>query len=351
MAHVEKFARPQVGAMKRHYFRENENYENANIDPSRTHLNFNCAPVKDTLEAIRAAQTAHEGITGKSLRKDAIVMADWVLTAPQDLKTQDLSDFFYASYDFFKERYGSENVLSAWVHMDETTPHMHFSFMPVRDGKFNAKAIINRSDLKTLHGDLTREIEGQLGYKVSILLDDDKSLEKSLSRLPREEYVPVAQHIVQMRREEKELTERLELLRQGESELTTGNSDLRERSDGLTADRIELEGDCSKIDNAIAELRAGNERLRSGISETKHSIREGNERFGAVRAATKRAGDRIGELRSRIQDVGHRLAQIKELVKRMFPTKARMIEAQGYSDSRNVGIPKKNLNKDKGRER
>ena len=43
--------------------------------------------------------------------------------------------FFRLTYDFLSERYGKENVISSYVHMDETTPHTHFLFIPVVDDK------------------------------------------------------------------------------------------------------------------------------------------------------------------------------------------------------------------------
>lgn len=51
--------------------------------------------------------------------------------------------------------YGEQNVLSAYIHKDETTPHMHFSFIPVtvdKDGKEKlcAKEVVDRKELKTI---------------------------------------------------------------------------------------------------------------------------------------------------------------------------------------------------------
>ena len=57
-----------------------------------------------------------------------------VVTAPKDLPEQEHKAFFQASYDFLQQRYGRENVVSAYVHMDEVTPHMHFAFVPVKHG-------------------------------------------------------------------------------------------------------------------------------------------------------------------------------------------------------------------------
>jgi len=56
--------------------------------------------------------------------------------------------FFQDSYEYLKNRYGEDNVISATVHLDETTPHMHFNFVPVtKDGRLSAKSILTRQNL------------------------------------------------------------------------------------------------------------------------------------------------------------------------------------------------------------
>lgn len=50
--------------------------------------------------------------------------------------------FFRQSLDFIANRYGKENILSAVIHMDEKTPHMHVDLTPIRDGRLTAKAIL-----------------------------------------------------------------------------------------------------------------------------------------------------------------------------------------------------------------
>ena len=48
---------------------------------------------------------------------------------------EQIKQFFELSYKFLSERYGEKNVISAYVHKDETTPHMHFLFIPIVDDK------------------------------------------------------------------------------------------------------------------------------------------------------------------------------------------------------------------------
>ena len=76
-------------------------------------------------------------------------MVDWVVTLPQSFDG-DEQDFFQETYKFLNDRYGKENVISAYVHMDETTPHMHYAFVPVVEDKkkggykLSAKEAVNR---------------------------------------------------------------------------------------------------------------------------------------------------------------------------------------------------------------
>lgn len=56
--------------------------------------------------------------------------------------------FFFDSYDFLAKRYGTENIISVTVHLDERTPYMHFNFVLVTiDGLLSAKDILTRKSL------------------------------------------------------------------------------------------------------------------------------------------------------------------------------------------------------------
>src|SRR5699024_12409019 len=64
--------------------------------------------------------------------------------------------------------YGEENVLAGVVHNDETTPHMHFAFMPVtKDAKRErekvaAKEVLNRNELKSFHQELDNHLKERI---------------------------------------------------------------------------------------------------------------------------------------------------------------------------------------------
>lgn len=184
MAHLEKFTKAACGHLFKHYERAKEfdpdtgqfeyvKFDNQQIDLSRTHLNYNLA-VNQTL---RQGEFIRKRCSEVKLqnRKNVNVMCSWVVTAPKDLPDEELQAFFKACYDFMAKRYGEENVISAYVHMDETTPHIHFAFIPVTPDKkkggykVSAKEVIDKRELLVFHNALSKHLEEALGHSVSVL--------------------------------------------------------------------------------------------------------------------------------------------------------------------------------------
>ena len=183
MAHKEKFNRGQIGHMLAHYDRSKELPEH--VDPERKALNYNLAVADQPigqLEKIhqRLAQVPHRE------RKDLIVMIDWIVTAPKELPPERHREFFEATYAFLRDRYGAANVVSAWVHNDEVTPHIHFAFVPVtKDNRVCAKDVITRGELKLFHEELQQHVELALGCEVKILNEATKEGNKAIAEMKR----------------------------------------------------------------------------------------------------------------------------------------------------------------------
>lgn len=191
--------------MLAHYERRPEierGYERDNIDASRTHLNYNLAPGRGGGQvAFIDSRIASLGLK-RAPRKDAVRMCDCVLTMPKTLDPSRSREFL--GYSFLRGRYGAGNVVSAYVHMDEAQPHMHFAWVPVtKDGRLSAKDVVTRADLRTLHGDMQKSLEDSMGCKVDVLLDPEQRGDKQLSRLSQDEYVAAKRRLESLRREEE----------------------------------------------------------------------------------------------------------------------------------------------------
>ena len=100
--------------------------------------------------------------------------------------------FFRQSLDFIANRYGKENILSAVIHMDEKTPHMHVDLTPIRDGRLTAKAIFTRAELGNLQTDFARDVGQQYGLK------------RGESREEKQRHLSTAEYKLKARRDELE---------------------------------------------------------------------------------------------------------------------------------------------------
>lgn len=196
LARVQKYTKGATGKLCQHYERrtnelgEYVKFGNQDIDLSRTHLNYNLAPERETSQV---GYIEHRLSEVKCLkRKDVNVMCTWAVTLPKEVPIEDSRQFFEATYDFLTERYGGfqhENVISAYVHMDESRPHMHFAFVPTvydwekgRD-RLCAKEVISLNDLKTFHTDLERFLQDDRGIVCEVLNEATKEGNKSIREL------------------------------------------------------------------------------------------------------------------------------------------------------------------------
>lgn len=191
--HYDKFKQSALGAMFRHYERaKNSNDEciassrHTHIDETRTHLNYNLGPARKISQyeflQERLKNVYVRGRDG-ALKNEIVKMCDWIITLPCDVKNGDEKKFFECVYQFFEEKYKRENVISAYVHNDEKTPHLHFSFIPVvedkkRGEKLSAKACVKRSDLQKMHADVETFVSSKMGYNIqmfNVSANDDPS--------------------------------------------------------------------------------------------------------------------------------------------------------------------------------
>ena len=201
MAHIAKYKATSVGHMLAHYRRDASSLERDNIDPKRVENDMvvghytnkdgrlvvgrvlpregepNWGTVERRIERVNEAQKA----AGKrATRKDAVVMADVVVTLPDNVRKGDEDRFFRLTYWYLSKKFGIDNMMGGYVHKDEVlkdgTPardHMHVPFTPILDGRFNYKKMCPRSFYQSMHKELGDYLEGRMGYRPAIELDEE----------------------------------------------------------------------------------------------------------------------------------------------------------------------------------
>ena len=227
MANVQKYTRRNItnGSLFMEYGREKDEhgeirqFGNRQLDPDRSHLNYNLAPEHENGRMAFLEQRLSEV---KCLnREDVNIMCTWAVTVPisfafgtkmvqyesgkKEVAAFEDNDpavkrFFEETYEFLCDKYGEKNVVSCFVHMDETTPHMHFSFVPVvtdkKKGheKVSAKEALgwNEKGLHKFHGELEAHMIKVFGMEVGILNDATKDGNKTTKELKRDTEIALA---------------------------------------------------------------------------------------------------------------------------------------------------------------
>ncbi|WP_273710331.1 MobV family relaxase [Leuconostoc mesenteroides] len=170
MAHLKKNTRGAVPGLAVHFERKTDHHTNKEIDVSKTYLNQELmADGSDMLSRFNAR--LNDVYCMK--REDVKALATWIVTLPEELAEapyEQQSAFFEATTNFLNDRYGQENAVAAVVHYDETTPHLHYAFVPVvfddkkSRYKVSAKEVLTRQDLQTFHEDLDQDLKKVLPF-------------------------------------------------------------------------------------------------------------------------------------------------------------------------------------------
>ena len=132
-----KYKGPEISRIEAHNERTKEKYaSNPDIDPTRTHLNFHLIKPERKYRAESEKQIAEAGCRTRS---DSVRVVEALITATPEFfkgkKRAEIKEFFNEALEFIKQNQAPETIISAVVHLDEKSPHMHLCFVPLTDDK------------------------------------------------------------------------------------------------------------------------------------------------------------------------------------------------------------------------
>lgn len=162
-----------INYIGREEYRQDYNHKNGDIDGDRTHLNITIGNKEKTLYRAWKKRLDKLGIKIPT-RKNQNVMEQLMITASpdffkslgwdveaakgwsrEDIPTQ-IKQYFNDTLGFVKEYIGRDNIISATIHFDETSPHMHVDYIPVISGKQKRKDVY----VKDADGKCVRDEKG-----------------------------------------------------------------------------------------------------------------------------------------------------------------------------------------------
>lgn len=310
---VQKVKAPAVGSMQYHNDRVPGQHSNEDIDQEKSNLNKEYiehgsyrAEVNERIERFRESS--------RKIRKDAVVLAEGVATASPEFfdgkSREEVMAYFDDVFEFCKSEFGEQNLVHFTVHMDETTPHAHFGFTPIKDGTLSWKNYFDGRD--ALRGFQNRYWE-RVGKQWGLERGETGSgrTHKTTQEMKRE-----------AQREIKELDKRKECLRQEVEEMEAATPSLSEgvrtlwkaRSDGSREEELGsaiegLRGRISDLSSQIADCNGRAEGIERGLPALRTRYRELAERFNDTRSRVEQALGRLREVPNTLSELAQDIAR------------------------------------------
>ena len=131
-----KYKRENLKGIYRHNERKNKNYSNDNIDKERSYLNYSIKSPKYRYDKEFDRLKEKYNLKGQ-IKTVSNIACEYIITSDkqffEEIGEEETKRYFETAYKFVSEykNLGEQYIMSAKVHMDEETPHMHLIFLPV----------------------------------------------------------------------------------------------------------------------------------------------------------------------------------------------------------------------------
>ena len=263
-----KYKGPEISGIEAHNERTKEKYaSNPDVDTGRSHLNFHLVKPKGRY---RAEAESHIAEAGCRTRSDSVRLVETLITASPEFfkgkQRKEIQDFFQEALDFIKSKQDPETIVSAVVHMDEKTPHMHLSFVPLTpDGRLSAKEILGNKKK------LTQWQDAFWGHMVKHFPDLERGM--SASRTGRDHIPPrVFKEMTRLNRQR----EKLEKMLAGVNAFNAKSraSDISRFLDQYIPDVERMSTQMKKYDAVFRKLKAENAVLTRENSAMNEELEE-----------------------------------------------------------------------------
>lgn len=199
----------------------------ANYDPTRAHLNFEIARggvVQSIDKSKTIDQKMRENLASRGIRnpndnpkakRQSRILAQFVIGGNSDrmreiafgnqtvdlskgadnshlTRQKDIEEWAKDVYGFIAKRFGEENIVSCYVHLDEKAPHIHLTLLPVKDGKMSYRAVFGNSlteesnTLTQLHTVIANEVGKKWGLERGSNMAETRARHRSTEEYKRD---------------------------------------------------------------------------------------------------------------------------------------------------------------------
>lgn len=283
---TEKRKRTDLGGIQRENTRtatEYNNRVNPGMDVFNVTLKESSSWLQDIDNEIRAA--------GAKSRSNSVLALDTIYTASpeffQGKANAENDKFFQDCLKFHESRFG--HIISAVVHYDETTPHLHVISVPLtKDNRLSARDVIgNKSKMSQTQDAFFEQVGRGYGLERGIHMDGQE----------KKQHISAQEHeLREIKQEIAREKEHLEAIEHSEETARTRAQKARQTAAELQKQIEVLQEERNKQHKSLLLLTEAANNKQKEVKHLNYTLQEKRDEFETITADIKQASRNLEEI-------------------------------------------------------
>ena len=284
---IQKRKKTDIGGIQKEATRTAAEYNNR-VMPGMDIFNVNLIQSNNWMQDIQQEIDK----AGAHTRSNSVVALDTIYTASPDFfkgrNNAENDMFFEDCLKFHQERFG--HVVSAVIHYDETTPHMHVISVPLtKDNRLSARDVIgNRAKMSQMQTAFYEQVGRDYGLERGIHMDGQEKKE----------------HISAQEHELREIRQKTEREREALGAIQHSEQTARERAKEARQTAAELQKQVETIQEerqmqhkSLLQLTEAKHRAQKEVKRLNYTIKDKQAEFEAITADIDQATKNLEEVK------------------------------------------------------
>lgn len=262
---------------------EYNNRVNPGMDVFNVTLKESSNWLQDIDNEIRAA--------GAKSRSNSVLALDTIYTASpeffQGKTNQQNDDFFKNCLQFHQEHFG--HIISAVIHYDETTPHLHVVSVPLtKDGRLSARDVIgNKSKMSKTQDSFFEQVGRGYGLERGVHMDGQE----------KKQHISAQEHeLREIKQEIAREKEHLEAIEHSEETARTRAQEYRRTAAKLQKEVEQLQEERQAQHKSLLQLTEAANNKQKEVKHLNYTLQEKRDEFETITADIKQAGRNLEEI-------------------------------------------------------
>lgn len=270
---IQKRKRNDISGIQKEATRTATDYNNQ-VKPGMNIFNVNLIQSNNWMQDIQAEIDR----AGAKTRSNSVIALDAIYTASGDFfkgkSSEEKNQFFRDCLEFHQRKFG--HVISAVIHYDETTPHMHILSVPLtQDGRLSAREIVgNRTNLSRMQTDFFEQVGKEYGLARGIHMDGQE----------KRQHISAQEHeLREIRQKIARGKEELEAIEHSKESARTRAQTARQTATELQKEVEQLQAERVEQYNSLKMMSASKMDRRKELRALDDTLQEKKDEFEAIR--------------------------------------------------------------------